>query len=149
MIKDVYQIEVSSPANSISAQLALFKLGYRWDDGQKGQHAQFVNAKYLTIHYFSPGTGMIRASDDDQGFDTIQYKDGKFRVKHYPQLVVSARDKWRTEFELNQTMDTHKILNDYRVGRGSNSFRINSNVEQLCEYILYLEDRNKMLECLV
>lgn len=148
MTKDDYQIEVTSPANSISAQLALFKLGYRWDNGQCGQHAQFVDAKYLTIHYYSPGRGQIRWSDIEQDYDTITFDKGVFRIKHYPQLVVSARDKWRDEIQLNQTMGGHPILNEYRAKRDSNEFRINSGIEQLCEYILYLEDRNKELQCL-
>lgn len=148
MIKDDYQIEVTSPANSISAQLKLFKLGYRWDDGQFGQKAQFVDAKYLTIHYCSPAQGLIRWSDIEQEFDTIHFKDGKFCIKHYPQLVVPARNKWRDEITLNQTLNNHPMLEDYRANRDSNGFRAASSVERLCEYILYLEDRNKMLECL-
>lgn len=148
MIKDDYQIECTSPANSISAQLALFKLGYRWDDGQFGQKVQFVNSKYLTIHYYSPGRGQLRTSDIEQEFDTIEYKNGIFRVKHYPQLVVPARDKWRDEITLNATMDNHPILNEYRERRDSNGFRMNSGVEKLCEYVLYLEDKIKSYECL-
>ena len=141
MIKDTYQIEIDNPANSISVQLTLFKLGYRWDDGPLGQKVQFIDAKYLTIHYYSDGSGGIRWSDIDQGYDTIHYIDGKFRVKHYPQLVVPARDKWRDEIQLNQTLDNNPMLNAYRKNRNSNGNRWSSGVEQLCEYILYLEDK--------
>lgn len=148
MIKDTYQIEVANPANSISAQLTLFKLGYRWDDGQCGQHTQFVDAKYLTIHFISPAQGLIRWSDIDQDFDTITFDKGVFRIKHYPQLVVSARDKWRDELKLNQTLNNHPILNDYRKNRDSNQFRMNSSIERLCEYVLFLEGKINSLECL-
>ena len=138
---NTYQIKPRNPAHSISIQLKLFELGYRWDDGQYGKHAQFVDTKYLTIHYCSQMVGLIRWSDIEQEFDEITFDNGVFKVKHYPQLVVPAREKWRDEIELNQTLVGHKLLDDYRKNRGSNSFRTSKIVEQLCEYVLFLEDK--------
>lgn len=146
MIKDDYQIEVANRANSIAIQLTLFNLGYHWESPY-GQKVQNTQAKYITFHY-NLGVGLIKCSDTPQDFDTIEYKNGIFRVKHYPQLVVPARDKWRDEITLNATMDNHPILNEYRERRNSNGFRMNSGVEKLCEYVLYLEDKIKTYECL-
>ncbi|MNC36611.1 hypothetical protein D3C76_429810 [compost metagenome] len=146
MIKDDYQIECTSPANSIAIQLTLFKLGYYWESAF-GQNVQNTKAKYLTFHY-NGGRGLIKCSEVPQDFDTIEFKDGKFRVKHYPQLVVPARNKWRDEIILNETMDNHVWLNAYRANRDSNQFRMGREAERLCEYVLFLENKIDSLECL-
>lgn len=142
-MKNIYQIEPRNPAHSILIQRKLFELGYRWDSGQFGNHVQFVDTKYLSIHYCNQHFGYIRWSDIDQEFDEITFEGGVFSVKHYPQLVVPARDKWRDEMELNQTLVGHKLLDDYRKNRDSNGFRTSKIVEQLCEYVLFLEDQLK------
>ena len=51
--------------------------------------------------------------------------------------LVEERDKWRKEFE-SRKLD-NSLLNDYRKNRDSNEWRVSRVVEQLCEYILYLE----------
>lgn len=142
-MKNIYQIAPRNPAHSILIQRKLFELGYRWDEGQFGKHTQFVDTKYLTIHYCSPEFGFIRWSDIDQEFDELTFEGGMFKVKHYPQLVVPARDKWRDEMELNQKLIGHTLLDEYRKHRDSNGFRTSKIVEQLCEYVLFLEDQLK------
>lgn len=52
--------------------------------------------------------------------------------------LVSERDSWREEFE-NGNKPTSLALIEYRKYRNSETWRVSSQVEQLCEYILYLE----------
>lgn len=53
--------------------------------------------------------------------------------------LVKCRDEMMNDF-----MHGHKpygVLEDYRQYRGSESWRVSETVEELCEYILYLEDK--------
>lgn len=57
-------------------------------------------------------------------------------------MLVEQRNNWRKELEEGRKPDVTWIyLDDYRKNRDSDSWRMASGVEQLCEYILYLEDK--------
>lgn len=54
--------------------------------------------------------------------------------------LVEERNKWRKEFEQGNKPDC-QYLNDYRKYRNSEYWRASRYAEQICEYILYLEDQ--------
>ena len=54
--------------------------------------------------------------------------------------LVNERNKWRDSFKDKPL--SHYILNDYRKNRDSEFWRVSKAFEQLCEYILYLENRS-------
>ena len=133
-----YQIKVRNPAHSVSIQLALLKQGYRWYGMKNPEQVHNLDVDYLTFD-LADGVGTIDSSLYEQEIDTVEYEDGIFRVKHHPQLVVHARNKWRDQIELNNGLVNCSILDRYRKERNSNSMRLPREIEQLCEYILYLE----------
>ncbi|QDP66510.1 MAG: hypothetical protein Tp1111DCM1126091_16 [Prokaryotic dsDNA virus sp.] len=53
-------------------------------------------------------------------------------------LATESRDLWKEQFELGYT-PSDIVLDDYRRHRDNPYWRVSSQVEQLCEYILYLE----------
>lgn len=54
--------------------------------------------------------------------------------------VVDERNQWRKSFEEGEWLND-KILEDYRLNRDNDTWRLSRNVERLCEYILYLENK--------
>lgn len=132
-----YQIKPRNPAHSILIQLALFKIGYRWDN-HFDTIVRCMNTPYLIIRV---DRGLIDADFMTHDYDEVTYERGLFLIKSYPQLVVNSRNQWRDEMKLNGGLVMHPTLNAYRKNRDSNQFRINSSVEGLCEYILYLENK--------
>lgn len=54
--------------------------------------------------------------------------------------LVEERDSWRQMFEEGHKLD-HHYMSQYRKYRDSELWRMSSAVEQLCEYILYLESK--------
>lgn len=57
-------------------------------------------------------------------------------------MLVDQRNEWRRAFESGKSLES-KLLQDYKNNRESNSFRMSRSVEELCEYILYLESKIK------
>lgn len=55
-------------------------------------------------------------------------------------MLVLERKKWRKDFEAGLACDA-PVLRDYRQHRDSELWRVSSQVEKLCEYILFLEDQ--------
>jgi hypothetical protein len=56
--------------------------------------------------------------------------------------LVEERLLWRKQFELGNHY-TSSILEDYKRNRLSNSWRMSGYIEQMCEYILYLEENQR------
>lgn len=54
-------------------------------------------------------------------------------------MLVEERNLWKKEFE--EGKKPVAILEDYRHNRDSNLWRTSRSVEQLCEYILFLEGK--------
>lgn len=138
-----YQIKVRNPAHSVSIQLALLNQGYRWYGMKNPEQVHNLDVEYLTFELID-GVGTIAGELYEQDLDTVEYEDGIFRVKHYPQMVVPARNKWRDQIEMNKTLVGCPTLDRYRENRNSNGFRMGREVEQLCEYILYLEGQKNV-----
>lgn len=135
-----YQIKPRNPAHSILIQLALFKLGYRWDT-HFDTTVRCMNTPYLIIR---TKQGLIDGDFFSHDYDAIEYERGVFSIKRYPQLVVNSRNQWRDEMKLNDGVIGNHILNTYRKERDSNQMRMSTPVEQLCEYILYLEEKARL-----
>ena len=57
-------------------------------------------------------------------------------------MLVDQRNGWRKAFESGKAIESI-LLKEYKNNRESNSFRMTRSVEELCEYILYLEDKVK------
>lgn len=55
-------------------------------------------------------------------------------------MLLEERKQWRRAFEQGDK-PTSPLLTDYRKGRNRESFRLSRVVEEICEYVLYLEDR--------
>lgn len=55
-------------------------------------------------------------------------------------MVVKHRNSIRASIEALGYLES-QILNDYRINRNSEAWRLSRAVEDLCEYILYLEDK--------
>lgn len=138
-----YQIKVRNPAHSVSIQLALLKQGYRWYGMKNPEQVHNLDIEYLTFELVD-GVGTIDSGLFEQDMDTVEYEDGIFRVKHHPQLVVPARNKWRDQIILNDDLIGCPTLDKYRVNRDSNGMRLPRELEQLCEYILYLEGKTRV-----
>lgn len=132
-----YQIKPRNPAHSILIQLALIKLGYRWET-HFDTNVRFMNAPYLFIRVEQ---GLIDADFFSYDYDELTFERGLFFVKGYPQLVVNSRNQIRDEIKLNGGLVGNPVLNAHRRLRDSNQFRNSSVVEELCEYILYLEGK--------
>lgn len=58
--------------------------------------------------------------------------------------LVKSRDKWKERF-VNGEPPESKLLMDYRKYRDTEDWRATSAIEELLEYILYLE-RNQINE---
>lgn len=138
-----YQIKVRNPAHSVSIQLALLKQGYRWYGMKNPEQVHNLDIEYLTFALVD-GIGTIDSGLFEQDMDTVEYEDGIFRVKHHPQLVVPARNKWRDQIQLNDDLIGCPTLDNYRTNRDSNGMRLPRELEQLCEYILYLEGKTRV-----
>lgn len=54
--------------------------------------------------------------------------------------IIEERNHWRQQFDEGKEPTTPWLL-DYRRNRDSNLWRSSRPLEQLCEYILYLEDK--------
>lgn len=54
--------------------------------------------------------------------------------------LVEQRNKWKEQFE-RDGKPHFPALEDYRHHRDSEYFRLSSSLEELLEYILYLENR--------
>lgn len=54
--------------------------------------------------------------------------------------LVKSRDEIRALIEANNSLD-NPILNAYKLNRDSEMWRVSKVVEELCEYILYLEGK--------
>lgn len=52
--------------------------------------------------------------------------------------LVKSRNKWKKSFEEGNA-PTQRVLIDYRNYRDTEDWRSTRAVEELCEYILYLE----------
>ena len=98
-----YQIKIRNPAHSVSIQLALLKQGYRWYGMKNPEQVHNLDIEYLTFELVD-GVGTIDSELFEQDMDTVEYEDGIFRVKHYPQLVVPARNKWRDQIIMNDDL---------------------------------------------
>lgn len=138
-----YQIKIRNPAHSVSIQLALLKQGYRWYGMKNPEQVHNLDIEYLTFELVD-GVGTIDSELFEQDMDIVEYEDGIFRVKHYPQLVVPARNKWRDQIILNDGLIGCPTLDKYRTNRDSNGMRLPRELEQLCEYILYLEGKPRV-----
>lgn len=55
-------------------------------------------------------------------------------------MLVQQRDSFRDNF-INGGKPTNKLLEDYRKHRNSELWRASRSHEELCEYILYLEEK--------
>lgn len=55
-------------------------------------------------------------------------------------MVVKDRNSIRASIEALGYLES-PILNDYRINRNSEVWRLSRAVEELCEYILYLEEK--------
>lgn len=55
-------------------------------------------------------------------------------------LALDERNTWRFEFEDGSKPANH-YLDEYRVKRDDPCWRSTRTIEQLCEYILFLEDK--------
>jgi hypothetical protein len=53
-------------------------------------------------------------------------------------MLVEERERWRKEYEAGTKLNS-PILNQYRANRNSELWRVSRAVEQLCEYVVYLE----------
>ena len=53
--------------------------------------------------------------------------------------LVSQRDKWKQQFEKGGK-PSFPAFEDYKKHRDSEYFRLSSSLEELLEYVLYLED---------
>jgi len=62
--------------------------------------------------------------------------------KENTENLVNQRDSWRRNFD-NGSKPSSPLLFDYRMNRDSTHWRVSSHVEELCEYILWLEERAK------
>ncbi len=60
-------------------------------------------------------------------------------------LVVN-RDKWRQTLKECGIDKLSALMREYRVKRNSESWRISSAVEILCEHILILEEENERVQ---
>lgn len=54
--------------------------------------------------------------------------------------LVKSRDEIRALIEANNSLD-NPVLNAYKLNRDSEMWRVSKVVEELCEYILYLEGK--------
>lgn len=54
--------------------------------------------------------------------------------------LVKQRGKWLSHFR-SGGFPSSQVLQDYRHNRDSESWRVSASVEELCEYILYLEEQ--------
>jgi hypothetical protein len=52
--------------------------------------------------------------------------------------LIEERNAWRKMFEEGHALD-HVYMNEYRTNRDSELWRSTRALEQMCEYILYLE----------
>lgn len=55
-------------------------------------------------------------------------------------MLTEQRNNWNIEFK-KTGMCNNVYLNNYRINKDSNSWRMSSGVEHLCEYILFLEEK--------
>ncbi len=58
-------------------------------------------------------------------------------------MHVNQSNSWRVQYRLGG-MPNNTIINAYRDKRDSESFRMSEALEALCEYILFLEERNSL-----
>lgn len=135
-----YHIKPRNPAHSILIQLHLIRMGYRWET-YFDANVRNMNSPYLIIR---TEQGLIDNDFFSHDYDELTYERGVFSIKRYPQLVVNSRNQWRDEMKLNDGVIGNHILNKYRKERDSNQMRMSSPVEQLCEYILYLEEKARL-----
>ena len=54
--------------------------------------------------------------------------------------LVKSRDEIRALIEANNSLD-NPVLNAYKLNRDSEMWRVSKVIEELCEYILYLEGK--------
>jgi hypothetical protein len=54
--------------------------------------------------------------------------------------LVKQRDEWKAKFENGEDYDS-KILTDYVKYRNTEDWRSSKLMEEMCEYILFLENR--------
>lgn len=54
--------------------------------------------------------------------------------------LVKSRDEIRALIEANDSLD-NPVLNAYKLNRDSEMWRVSKVIEELCEYILYLEGK--------
>ena len=59
--------------------------------------------------------------------------------------LIEDRNSIRASIEALGYLD-YPILNDYKANRNSELWRVSRAVEELCEYILYLEDKTKHVD---
>lgn len=54
--------------------------------------------------------------------------------------LVEEREAWYEDYQTGKSCAS-PLLEEYRWNRNSNSWRSSRAVEELCEYILFLEDK--------
>lgn len=54
--------------------------------------------------------------------------------------LVKTRDQWLESFRKGE-QPTSRLLQDYRQNRDNEMWRASKEVEELCEYIIYLEEQ--------
>lgn len=54
--------------------------------------------------------------------------------------LKNQRDAWKKNFENGEDYDSH-LMNDYVKYRDTEDWRSTMLIEEMCEYILYLENR--------
>jgi len=55
-------------------------------------------------------------------------------------MLKEQRDSWRERFEQGDT-PTALFLNDYRKNRDREDWRMSTQAEEVCEYVLWLESK--------
>lgn len=58
--------------------------------------------------------------------------------------LIKQREEWKSKFEKGDK-PYFPALEDYKRHRDSEYFRLSSGLEELLEYVLYLEDKQRLL----
>lgn len=59
--------------------------------------------------------------------------------------LVEERNKWREQLEEGESLNI-PVLDAYKDNRNSEDWRVSSQIEKLCEYVMFLEDELKGVE---
>ena len=59
--------------------------------------------------------------------------------------LAEERNSWREQLEEGESLHI-PVLDAYKDNRNSESWRVSSQIEKLCEYVMFLEDELKEQE---